>query len=218
MSTFLDTITALSGQQLLALLEMAITCSIILLWFSELIFAQSFSLLMRSLLLCGLTGTLFLPSEYWNYLGAPLELPLVAYVRGMVGDLSVLTLFLLWASFFLREKLLLPLQFKLGLVFIALVFYPLALGLSMFDPYAWGYGSWIFLLAVLLVALIVWWARSYGLVLAIALALAAWAFQWHESSNLWDYLIDPFLCLWALLSLAINYYRPNPIKGFTDEA
>jgi hypothetical protein len=162
----------------------------------------------------GLTLFLFLPSEYWNYFGIPLELPLAAYVRGIVGDLSVITLVLLWSSFILNERLALPIQVKLSLACIAVVFYPLALGFTMFDPYAWGYGSWIFLLTVLLFALIAWWMNLHIVVLAIALALCAWSFQWHESSNLWDYLIDPFLCLWALLSLAINYFQPNSIKQF----
>ena len=214
MNALINALTVLSGQQVLALLEMAITCSILLIWAGKFIFTQSWSLLKRFSVMCGLTLFLFLPSEYWNYFGIPLELPLAAYVRGIVGDLSVVTLVLLWSSFILNERLALPIQVKMSLACIAVVFYPLALGFTMFDPYAWGYGSWTFLLTVLLFALIAWWMNLHIVVLAIALALCAWSFQWHESSNLWDYLIDPFLCLWALLSLAINYYQPNSIKQF----
>ena len=214
MNALINALTVLSGQQVLALLEMAITCSILLIWAGKFIFTQSWSLLKCFSVMCGLTLFLFLPSEYWNYFGIPLELPLAAYVRGIVGDLSVVTLVLLWSSFLLNERLALPIQMKLSLACIAVIFYPLALGFTMFDPYAWGYGSWTFLLAVLLFALIASWMNLHMVVIAIALALCAWSFQWHESSNLWDYLIDPFLCLWALLSLAINYYRPNPIKQF----
>lgn len=214
MSSLINALTALSGQQVLALLEMAITCSILLIWVGKFIFTQSLSLLKRISLMCGLTLFLFLPSEYWNYFGIPLELPLAAYVRGIVGDLSVVTLVLLWSSFILNERLALPLQVKMSLACIAVIFYPLALGFTMFDPYAWGFGSWTFLLTVLLFALISWWMNLHIVVLAIALALGAWSFQWHESSNLWDYLIDPFLCLWALLSLTMNYYQPNSIKQF----
>jgi len=214
MNALINALTVLSGQQVLALLEMAITCSILLIWAGKFIFTQSWSLLKCFSVMCGLTLFLFLPSEYWNYFGIPLELPLAAYVRGIVGDLSVVTLVLLWSSFLLNERLALPIQMKLSLACIAVIFYPLALGFTMFDPYAWGYGSWTFLLAVLLFALIAWWMNLYMVVIAIALALCAWSFQWHESSNLWDYLIDPFLCLWALLSSAISYYQLNSIKQF----
>ena len=214
MNALINALTVLSGQQVLALLEMAITCSILLIWAGKFIFTQSWSLLKRFSVMCGLTLFLFLPSEYWNYFGIPLELPLAAYVRGIVGDLSVVTLVLLWSSFLLNERLALPIQMKLSLACIAVIFYPLALGFTMFDPYAWGYGSWTFLLAVLLFALIASWMNLHIVVIAISLALCAWSFQWHESSNLWDYLIDPFLCLWALLSLAINYYQLNSIKQF----
>ena len=218
MNALINALTVLSGQQVLALLEMAITCSILLIWAGKFIFTQSWSLLKRFSVMCGLTLFLFLPSEYWNYFGIPLELPLAAYVRGIVGDLSVVTLVLLWSSFLLNERLALPIQMKLSLACIAVIFYPLALGFTMFDPYAWGYGSWTFLLAVLLFALIASWMNLHMVVIAIALALCAWSFQWHESSNLWDYLIDPFLCLWALLSLAINYYQLNSIKQFKSQA
>ena len=218
MNALINALTALSGQQVLALLEMSVTCAILLLWVGEFIFTQSLSLLKRISLMCGLTFILFLPSEYWNYFGMPLELPLIAYVRGIVGDSSVVTLVLVWSRFILRERLVLPIQVKLSLACIAVIFYPLALGFTMFDPYAWGYGSWTFLLAVLLFALIAWWMNLHIVVSAITLALFAWSFQWHESSNLWDYLIDPFLCLWALLSLAINHYRPNPIKQLNHSA
>lgn len=218
MNTLINAITVLPGQQLLALLEMAITCSILLLWVGEFIFTHSLSLLTRISLMVGLTLFLFFPSEYWNYFDIPFELPLVAYVRGIVGDLSIVTLILLWSSFILGARLVLPLQVKLSLVCIAVVFYPLALGFTMLDPYAWGYGSWIFLLTVLLFALLTWWMSFHIVVLAIALALCAWSFQWHESNNLWDYLIDPFLCLWALLSLAITYYQPNSTKRSKNQA
>ena len=144
MNALINAFTALSGQQLLALLEMSITCSILLIWLSKFIFTQSLSLINRISLMFGLTLILFLPSEYWNYFGIPLELPLAAYVRGIVGDLSVITLVLLWSSFILNERLALPLQVKLSLACIAVIFYPLALGFTMFDPYAWGYGCLLY--------------------------------------------------------------------------
>ena len=210
MNTLLSTISLLSAQQLVALLEMATTCAMIVVWAYELLIGRHQSLIVRSLIGVGLALLLFWPSDFWTYLGISLELPLASYVRGITGDLSIVTLTLLWSSFFMGKKLLLPVQFKVALLMIALVFYPFALGLSMLDPYAWGYGSWIFLFVVIFFALVAWWSKWHSLVYAIALALGAWVIQWHESTNLWDYLLDPFLVGWALLSLAIYFFKPNP--------
>jgi len=38
------------------------------------------------------------------------------------------------------------------------------------------------------------------LALSIALAVAAWSFGWYESTNLWDYLLDPWLAIYALIA------------------
>jgi len=34
--------------------------------------------------------------------------------------------------------------------------------------------------------------------LCIALAVFAWDIGWYESNNLWDYLLDPLLSIYAL--------------------
>jgi hypothetical protein len=34
----------------------------------------------------------------------------------------------------------------------------------------------------------------------IGIAIIAWSVRWHESSNLWDYLLDPALAIWALFA------------------
>ena len=46
----------------------------------------------------------------------------------------------------------------------------------------------------------------------ISLAVIAWSIHWHESNNLWDYLLDPFLAIWAI-TLSIRWIiwgRPEP--------
>ena len=80
----------------------------------------------------------------------------------------------------------------------AVLFYPFALGLSMFDPYRLGYGN-LWFMAVLL-GLAIWSSLRYSTLLAlcIALAVAAWSIGWYESPNLWDYLFDPWLAIYAL--------------------
>jgi hypothetical protein len=128
-----------------------------------------------------------------------MELPLAAYVRGVTGDLSIVTLLLLWTSALLSAKPT-PILFKFAIVLLALSFYPFALGLGMIDPYAWGYGSIAFFIGVLTFALVCGLLNWVKGVWIIAIAIIAWAAHWHESANLWDYLLDPFLVIWALLA------------------
>jgi hypothetical protein len=128
------------------------------------------------------------------------------FVRGITGDLSIATLALLalalvraWSGQVLVEVA--NRQRTLQAVAIAAVlFYPLALGFGMFDPYRLGYGDPWFMLALL--ALAVWASLRYSTLLAlcIALAVAAWSIGWYESPNLWDYLLDPWLAIYALAS------------------
>jgi len=129
-----------------------------------------------------------------------MELPLAAYIRGVTGDLSIVLTLLLWSSLLPSSKTT-PIVFKLAIAIIALGFYPFALGLDMVDPYAWGYGSIAFLIAVLVFAAVCGLANWVKGVWIIAIAIIAWAAHWHESANLWDYLLDPFLAIWMLLAL-----------------
>lgn len=140
-------------------------------------------------------------------------LPLAAYVRGITGDLSITTLVLLcsaqlspWCGCVeLRDRQRLAM---LGLVALAsLGLYPMALGVGAYDPYQLGYGNLPFVVALLLLALAAW-LRGYAVItLCIALAMLAWAVGWYESDNLWDYLIDPFVSVYALVSLVTVGFR-----------
>jgi hypothetical protein len=47
----------------------------------------------------------------------------------------------------------------------------------------------------------------------IAIAIIAWAAHWNESANLWDYLLDPFLAIWALLALIGALFRRHRDKA-----
>ena len=135
-----------------------------------------------------------------------------AYVRGAVGDLSIVTTLLLWTSLLLASKPA-PLVFKFALALTAIAFYPLALGFGMLDPYAWGYGSIPFFIAVLFFAVVCGLANWSKGVWIIAIAILAWAAHWHESANLWDYLLDPFLAIWALLAILGTFYRRRRDKA-----
>ena len=81
---------------------------------------------------------------------------------------------------------------------MALLLYPFALGWGPLDPYRSGFGS---IGLILMLALLALWALRRGLALlslTIALAVTGWSFNLLESTNLWDYLLDAPLALYAL--------------------
>jgi hypothetical protein len=126
------------------------------------------------------------------------------FVRGMTGDLSISTLVLLALALVrsLSGHALAGEANRQAMVkaiaIAALIFYPFALGVGMFDPYRLGYGNLWFMAALL--GLAVWGSLRYSMLLAscIALAVAAWTCGWYESPNLWDYLLDPWLAVYAI--------------------
>ncbi|MDO8262991.1 MAG: hypothetical protein Q7T21_07175 [Gallionella sp.] len=137
-------------------------------------------------------------------------LPLAANVRGATGDLSITTLALLWCALLrpwsgcgeLDSRHRLALLALIALAAVAL--YPMALGFGAFDPYRLGYGNWLFVAMLMLAALAAWFWKYYLIALCIALAALAWAAGWYESVNLWDYLLDPFVAIYALSVLMIH--------------
>ncbi len=147
------------------------------------------------------------------------ELPLAAYVRGVTGDLSITTLVLLWSAL-LNTARPFPLEMPKDrgnglLILVALtgvVFYPPSLGVGMLDPYRYGFGSAMFIVALLLIALTAWMRKSGLIVLCIALSTLAWSLGWYESSNLWDYLLDPFLVIYALWRIAMRMGNQSPSR------
>lgn len=195
--------------QIIALLEMSLTCSVVLIILLQKIFSIEIPFAVRLLVVMLLVNLFFWP------LGMSLELPLSAYVRGVTGELSIVTMLLVWSSLLPTVKKT-PLGFKVPLALIAIMFYPLALGLGMVDPYAWGYGSITFLIAVILFAVacgLAGWTKGVWI---ISFAIMAWAAHWHESANLWDYLLDPFLAIWALIAIPHAIYLKRRKKAQSD--
>ena len=131
---------------------------------------------------------------------------LAGFARGMVGDLSITTLVLLVLALVrsFSNRVLVGDQNRhamlKAILLAAILFYPLVLGLGMFDPYRLGYANLWFMLALL--GLAVWSSLRYSTLFAlcIALAVAAWGVGWYESPNLWDYLLDPWLAIYALVA------------------
>ena len=194
--------------QPIALLETSLTCAVLMIWLIQKMMPFQISVAARIIFAILLANLFFWP------LGFSMALPLAAYVRGITGDLSVVTSLLLWSSILLNPKAI-PLSFKWSIAVIATVFYPLALGVGMMDPYAWGYGSIGLLIAVLIFAVacgVANWTRGVWI---LAIAIIAWSVHWHESTNLWDYLLDPFLAIWALWAVlyAIGQKRKEKARS-----
>lgn len=139
----------------------------------------------------------------WCPVGAA-HLPLVAYVRGISSDLSISLVVIACVGMYERlsgarlvndrERNALSIAFAVGALFL----YPLALGWGDWDSYRLGWGSpglW----AALLVLSLACWGKGFRMPpMLIAAGLMAWAAGILESTNLWDYLIDPWLAVWAI--------------------
>jgi hypothetical protein len=78
--------------------------------------------------------------------------------------------------------------------------YPLALGFGKFDIYEWGWGfSPLFAGIAVLTGLLVWKQNRFGILLL--LAIVAYHLRLLESTNYWEYLLDPVYCLISILAL-----------------
>ncbi len=133
--------------------------------------------------------------------------------RIITGDISVLTL--VWFTWRVGTSLLPTVAMRARqnptsnaelciaavIVSTALLLYPTALGLTRFDLYALGY--YPVLLAPVLFALFAWclWFGHLLPATLLAVAYSCWALGILESDNLWDYLIDPVVTIYALVLL-----------------
>jgi hypothetical protein len=176
--------------------------------------------LMLHLVLRRFRGRAFYP---WVVLGGavllvllPLQgLPLAGYIRGLLGDLSMLSLMLmgnaLWIGVAGGQGLIQSSRSMLLLAvgLIGALFYPLALGLSGFDPYQLGYGGLLLPALLLLLSLAAWFTRRRALALLLLLPVAAYDLGLLESANLWDYLIDPWLVIYAWVWLLKRLFLRN---------
>ena len=161
----------------------------------------------------------------------------VEFVRGILGDFSITTLVLLTLFLILprpisggraemgAETLLYhranlrpsrpPARGKLLMLIVvtALLLYPLALGVSTYDPYRLGFGNLWFIAGLLIIALVASFQQYTLIALSISLAVLAWSVGWNESNNLWNYLIDPWVAIYALVALVkkgfSRTYRPK---------
>ncbi|TNC96793.1 MAG: hypothetical protein FD121_1034 [Gallionellaceae bacterium] len=153
-----------------------------------------------------------------------LGLSLAGFLRGHIGDLSITSVLLLIAALVARLRQLAggdgvvwwSLRERFALFFfvsvLALLLYPFALGIGMLDPYRSGFGG--VGLLVMLALLSLWSMRrgSYLLPTACSLAVLAWSLGWYESTNIWDYLIDVPLAIYAIVQTIKVMMRARKVE------
>jgi len=132
------------------------------------------------------------------------------YFRGLFNDLSITTLVLLVYYFIQPDANKNQTQPVFFLIAInGLFFYPMALGLGAVDPYSWGFinkANGLFPPLIFLILLggcmVFALLKNYSLLLlSLVLATLTYQFGLLESRNLWDYLLDPLIFIYALLTV-----------------
>ena len=130
------------------------------------------------------------------------DLRLIAYPGGVLGDLSITTQILL-ASVIVKQvpRIDILSARDRSSVFLAaaaggLVVYPFSSGLTMLDVYSLGFESTALLIGLAVLAVMGWYLRP-GAAIVIPLGVIAFNFGWLTSTNVWDYLLDPMLALFA---------------------
>ncbi len=86
------------------------------------------------------------------------------------------------------------------------ILYPMALGLGRFDPYQAGWGfSWLFVVVCGVTILLLIMKNRFAVVLIAA--ILAHNLRLLESTNFWDYLVDPFMVLVSCIALSNRFLR-----------
>jgi hypothetical protein len=176
-------------------------------------------LLLVAVLLTLLTGRLVKNSRQHLFIVAVLllaglflpvyGLSFAQWLRSVLGDLSVFSLVIfaniLAQRLFAHQLLAQASRNNLlrGIALTGVVFYPFALGVSAFDPYRLGYSP-LLLAALLCVASVIAWLRAErGFAMVLLLPLIAFNLQLLESTNLWNYLLDPVVLVYALVQILL---------------
>ena len=140
-------------------------------------------------------------------------IPLAGYLRSLIGDVSITTLVLVVLSSVSRlsdREVYTPRSFLalMALVMAGGIFlYPFALGFTSFDPYALGYHSKSFAALLFCVAMAAWYFDFYLIQFCIIFGVSGFLLGMYESRNMWDYLIDPLIVVFALCWLPVALIR-----------
>jgi len=81
----------------------------------------------------------------------------------------------------------------------ALLLYPMGLGLTLLDPYSWGWWPRIPILIAVAAAMLILRGSRFGILLL--LPFAGFLIGLQESTNFWDAVIDPFYAIFSILAV-----------------
>ena len=154
-------------------------------------------------------------------------LPIPLYLRAGIGDLSIVTQLLL--SIYLINSFAgidsTPArktayqQLCIFILVTAAWFYPTSLGLTYFDPYRFGYITdpmhWLALGYFFLGALTLLLLQSLWTSSILCIATISFCFGSLESTNYWDYMIDPIVTIGSIIFLScslISQLKQKPTK------
>jgi hypothetical protein len=130
-------------------------------------------------------------------------LAMFEYFNGVVGEGSITLMLLLgWGLACRMGCLCVSPRIDLSaarnaLAVAGILLYPSAMGLVPLDVYALGYRPTALLLVLLALVILAWMTRRTMSAYVILVVVAAFNVHLLESDNLWDYLTDPFITLWA---------------------
>lgn len=149
-------------------------------------------------------------------------LQLFMYPRALVGDLGMTSkaLGIAWLLYRLEGPTLTDMkEIRVALYAmtgIGLVFYPLALGLTPFDPYAAGYSASVAI--VWTIVAVAWCLQNNYMIIATGLLAGLWGYLFGimESDNLFDYLFDPVLFFYAAGFTCVTLLKNRKTRGTAD--
>ncbi len=140
-------------------------------------------------------------------------------LRAWLGDLSIPNLALLVAALasgiagivVIDRRNLATILMVAGIS--GLLLYPLAFGLAAIDPYRLGYDPLLLPAALLPLCVAGWLSGRRAAIGLLLAALVGFHLDLLESQNLWDYLVDPWLVLWAWSYAMLRLLRPRWLQA-----
>ncbi|MCZ6640268.1 MAG: hypothetical protein O7F71_01720 [Gammaproteobacteria bacterium] len=148
-------------------------------------------------------GGLFIPIN---------EVSLIVQLKGVFADLSLtsVTLLISWPllrvtnnSFNTSELTWLCAVISI----LALLLYPMALGVGPYDPYILGYQPVVLLTLAAALGIVAVQKKCWMSAATVVVVLLGYWLRVLPSQNLWDYLLDPILVIFAISYLLHRAYR-----------
>jgi len=140
------------------------------------------------------------------------------FLLGLMGPVSAATMvflaLFLYAMITRRYDRLFPSRaFLVCILVIGVIFYPLTMGLTTFDPYDLGYRGLALPALMLVLVAIGWFVRVADIACWVGLAALLFLLDAHGSRNLWDYLICPLDVVFAAADLIIvTFWRRKDVR------